>query len=58
MFCELLIEVINFYFVGHLSSAAMIAGVGLGTMFINLLCQSIFMGVNSTLESVVSQSYG
>jgi Na+-driven multidrug efflux pump len=38
LFCELLIEVLNFYFVGHLNSSAKLAGVGLATMYINILC--------------------
>ena len=38
LFCELLIEVMNFYFVGHLNNPSKVAGVGLGTMYVNILC--------------------
>ncbi len=54
LICELMIEVINVFYVGNLNNAAKIAGVGLGTMYINILCQSIIMGLNSTLETLVS----
>jgi Na+-driven multidrug efflux pump len=54
MILELLVEVINTVYVGHLGNTAMVAGVGLGNMYINILCASIYFGLNSALATLVS----
>jgi MATE family multidrug resistance protein len=58
MLLELFVEVTNASFIGHLGDASMIAGVGLGNMYINIMCQSFYFGLNSALATLVSQSYG
>lgn len=58
MFSALFVEVINTSFVGHLGTEEMVAGVGLGNMYINVLCISMAIGLNTTLNTLVSQSFG
>lgn len=36
----------------------MLAGVGLGTLYVNIFCQSIILGLNGALQTLVSQSFG
>ena len=55
---QLLIILINTFFVGQLSDPNLLAGVGLGNMLINLICFSITQGLNGALETFVSQSFG
>ena len=45
---------INLIFVGHLNEPAMIAGVGMGNMIQNMIGMSMFVGLNSALETLVS----
>ena len=52
-----MVQLLNIYFVGHLSSE-MLAGVGLGNMLLNVLVFAICMGLNGTIETYVSWSYG
>ncbi len=49
---------INIIFIGRLDDAAKLAGVGLGTTILNMLCFSILLGMNGALETLVSQAYG
>ena len=58
MFSALFVEVINTAFVGHLGNQAMMAGVGMANMFINITGLSTIMGINATMNTLVSQSYG
>lgn len=51
-------QLINTYYVGHLNNAALLAGVGMGNMLINVLAYSIMQGLNGSIETLVSQSYG
>ena len=51
-------EVINVLFAGHLQDPAKVAGVGLGNAFINLLAQTLILGMNSALPTCVSQAFG
>jgi Na+-driven multidrug efflux pump len=37
-FCTLLIEFLNVIFAGHMGNNAKVAGVGLGNVFVNMLC--------------------
>jgi Na+-driven multidrug efflux pump len=50
--------VINAIFVGQLNDPAKLAGVGMANMTLNLLAFSPLMGMNSVLETLVSQAFG
>ena len=39
-------------------SAAKLAGVGLGNMFLGMFCRQILNGMNSALETMASHAYG
>ena len=52
------LELVNMYFVGHLNDPAMVAGVGLGNMYVNIMCQSIIIGLNGAIGTLVAQAYG
>ena len=54
----LLVVAINTGFIGHLGDSAKLAGVGLGLLYINIFCQSIILGLNGAVATLVSQSYG
>ena len=47
-------EVINLLFIGQLDNKAMLAGVGLGNVIINVFGLSIIFGMNGALETLVS----
>lgn len=49
---------INTAFVGHTGDSAKLAGVGLGTLYVNIFCQSIILGLNGAVATLVSQAYG
>ena len=51
---HMFIELINVSFIGHLNNAAMISGVGLGNMTVNLIGASILIGFNSALDTLIS----
>jgi MATE family multidrug resistance protein len=55
---NILVEVMNLIFIGHLNDASMLAGVGMGNMTQNLCGLSIILGFNSTIDTLVSQSAG
>ena len=49
MICQIfanLMEIINLIFVGRLGDTAKIAGVGLGNVYINMVAQSVILGMN------------
>jgi Na+-driven multidrug efflux pump len=50
----LLVVAANTAFIGHLGNNAMLAGVGLGTLYVNIFCQSIILGLNGALQTLVS----
>ena len=50
----ILIEMINLVVVGHLGNPAMIAGVGIGNMSINLVGLSVIYGFDSALDTLIS----
>jgi Na+-driven multidrug efflux pump len=54
----MLLETINIIFIGHLNDPVKVAGVGMGNIIINLFAVGIFTGLNSSLETLVSQAYG
>lgn len=43
---------------GHMDDPDLLAGVGLGAMLLNVCCFAVTQGLNGTLETYVSQSYG
>ena len=55
---RMLMEVINLSMIGHLNNPAMVAGVGMGNMTINMLGLSLIMGFNSALDTLISQGAG
>ena len=58
MFVLMIQEIVNLVFVGRLDNPAMLAGVGMGNLTMNILSLSIAYGLNGALESLVSQAYG
>ncbi len=46
---SLLVVAANTGFIGHLGDEAKLAGVGLGTLYVNIFCQSIILGLNGAL---------
>ncbi len=58
MFFQFFIQLINTYYVGHLNDSLIMAGVGMGNMMINVFCFAVTNGLNSALETLVSQSFG
>lgn len=52
------IEIMNLMFIGYLNDPAMVAAIGLGNMTINFTCFSIILGLNSALQTLVSQASG
>ena len=51
-------EQINLVFVGNLQDPAKLSGIGAGNMLLNLLPYALMIGVNTALETLVSQAYG
>ncbi|CDW80289.1 na+-driven multidrug efflux pump [Stylonychia lemnae] len=51
-------EIVNMFFIGHLNDPAMVAGVGLGNMYVNIVCQSLILGLNGGVGTLVAQAYG
>jgi MATE family multidrug resistance protein len=49
---------INIIFLGHLNNKALIGGVGMGQAVIQLMGFSIILGLNSALDTLISQSAG
>jgi MATE family multidrug resistance protein len=58
MMITMLQEMVNLIFLGHLNKADILAGVGIGNMFVNICGLSIVFGFNGALETLVSQAYG
>jgi Na+-driven multidrug efflux pump len=53
-----MIGMLNIYFVGHIGNPDLIAGVGMGTMLLNVLCFALSQGLNGGIETFVSQDMG
>lgn len=51
-------ELVNLTIIGTLNNNAMIAGVGMGNMTINMIGMSVIMGFNSALDTLISQGAG
>jgi Na+-driven multidrug efflux pump len=58
LFFQYLAEMINSFFIGHLDDSTLLAGTGMGNIVINMLCISVFLGLNGAIETLVSQAYG
>jgi Na+-driven multidrug efflux pump len=54
MFASFSMQVINTAFCGHLGDQEIMAGVGMATMYSNIFCNSLMMGLNSTLDTLLS----
>ena len=54
----ILVNNVNTYFIGRKNDAALLAGVGMGNMLINVLAFAITQGLNGSIETLVSQSFG
>ena len=54
MSSQIFIEVINLTFVGHQGKASMVAGVGLGNMYINTSALAVFIGLNNAVATLAS----
>lgn len=51
-------ENINTIMLGQLNQAALLAGVGIGNVLMNMSGLSIAVGLNGALETLVSHAYG
>jgi len=58
MLLYLLVQLTNTYFIGNLNKPALLAGVGMGNMLINVLVFAVTQGLNGALESLCSQAFG
>lgn len=54
LFFAFFVEVINQIYIGHIGTKEMIAGVGLGNMYLNITTLSLLMGMNGALSTFVS----
>ena len=57
-FLNLVQGTINLIFIGHLNNATKLAGLGIATMFINMAGIAPSLGLNTALETLVSQAIG
>ena len=55
---NVLVVTTNLVFVGHLNDSTKMASVGLGNMIIFIFANAAFIGMNSGMETLVSQAYG
>ena len=53
-----IIIVINVIFAGRLNDSTKMAGIGLGTTFNHIFGVSVFFGINTALETLITQTYG
>ena len=51
-------DMVNLMFLGHLEDNALIAGVGMGSVCMNFMGWSIVLGMNTALDTLVSQAAG
>lgn len=58
MISNYMIQLINSSFAGHLGDEAVMAGAGMANMWLNIFCLSLTVGLNATLNTLVSQAYG
>ena len=55
---QMLVEIINVVFIGHLGDKNLVAALGMGNLWINICGVSILHGLNSGVATFVSQSIG
>jgi MATE family multidrug resistance protein len=53
-----MVQLINIYFMGHMTDPNLLAGVGLGNMLINVCVFAVAYGLNGTIETFVGWSFG
>ena len=53
-----IVETINIIFMGHHEDASYLSGVGVGNSYINVFSLVVLSGLNTTLATLVSQTYG
>jgi len=58
MFFLIFMEVLSNSFIGHLGKEDILAGVGMANMYLNIICLSLILGMNSTLNTLLTQAYG
>ena len=51
-------EIYTVYIISNYGSPIMVAGAGLGVMFINMLVYGVFEGMNGAIDTLVSQYFG
>lgn len=51
-------EIVNLAFIGHLNDPRMIAAIGLGNSCINMFGMAILLGMNGSLNTLLSQAAG
>lgn len=54
----LIVEIINMSFIGHLGDTTIVAGIGIGNMYINVFFMSIIVGMNQSLSTFIPHAYG
>ena len=52
--CQQLTSIINAIYAGRMNDPAKLAGVGLGTSWLNVICFSILVGTNGAQETLAS----
>lgn len=58
MLVYLFVQLVNTFFVGKMNEPALLAGVGMGNMLINVLAFAVMQGLNGAIETFVSNAYG
>lgn len=58
MYCTMGIDTINLLFIGHFGTKEEMAGVGMGEVIQNMTGLSLMKGMNSAIETLVSQARG
>jgi MATE family multidrug resistance protein len=49
-----MIGLLNVWFIGQLGNTALLGGVGMGTMLLNVFCLALTFGLNGSIETFVS----
>jgi Na+-driven multidrug efflux pump len=53
-----MIGLLNVWFIGQLGNVALLGGVGMGTMLLNVFCFALAFGLNGSIETFVARDYG
>ena len=54
MVFSLMIDLVNMLFIAHTDDSAKMAGIGLGNMFVNIISQSVILGINGGISTLAS----